>query len=262
MIQEFSKMKNRKQLPLIAKVPLLFDFNLLLEELTQFGLLNLSEFNDFDYSTDSPIHHLIEQNLEVRKLAMNDEEINKIRNMSDFRSENYRQYALTEANVFSQKNKALPPARSAKERIQRLNPLSKKYNPLADEANYGKLRSNVGPEMKALINKFVGELCRVRLSALLPEGKIKPHRDYDPSYLTRYHVPLLTNENSFFCFQVKDKIFKYNLLADGSIYFVNTGYIHWVENNGTTSRIHLMIDVKGQELLNNKIDEIAFETSL
>jgi hypothetical protein len=35
--------------------------------------------------------------------------------------------------------------------------------------------------------------------------------------------------------------------ADGSIYFFNSGMVHWVSNNGTEPRLHLIVDTNGQE---------------
>ena len=39
----------------------------------------------------------------------------------------------------------------------------------------------------------------------------------------------------------------YHMPADGSVYFFNSGIKHWVDNNGTESRLHLIIDTHGQE---------------
>jgi aspartyl/asparaginyl beta-hydroxylase (cupin superfamily) len=40
---------------------------------------------------------------------------------------------------------------------------------------------------------------------------------------------------------------EYKMPADGSIYFFNGGLLHWVSNNGTEPRLHLIADVEGQQ---------------
>ena len=41
--------------------------------------------------------------------------------------------------------------------------------------------------------------------------------------------------------------------ADGKIYFLNTGHIHWAENNSDEERIHLIVDTKDQTDIDNLI---------
>jgi aspartyl/asparaginyl beta-hydroxylase (cupin superfamily) len=41
--------------------------------------------------------------------------------------------------------------------------------------------------------------------------------------------------------------YEFNLPADGSVYFFNSGIKHWVHNNSDQARIHLIIDTHGQE---------------
>ena len=35
--------------------------------------------------------------------------------------------------------------------------------------------------------------------------------------------------------------------ADGRVYFLNAGHIHWAENNSNVNRIHLIIDTQNQD---------------
>ena len=69
----------------------------------------------------------------------------------------------------------------------------------------------------------------------MPGFTIKPHVDYDPSYITRYHIPIITNDQVLFGGKVKDKITEYIMPADGSIYFFNSGILHWVGNHAFNS---------------------------
>jgi aspartyl/asparaginyl beta-hydroxylase (cupin superfamily) len=82
---------------------------------------------------------------------------------------------------------------------------------------------------------------------LTPGFSIKPHVDYDPSYITRFHIPLVTNDDVVMGFHKSNGDHFYHMPADGSVYFFNSGIKHWVDNNGTESRLHLIIDTHGQE---------------
>jgi len=97
------------------------------------------------------------------------------------------------------------------------------------------------------LNMFKGNLARVRLAYLSPNFSLKPHVDYDPSYITRYHIPLLTNEDCLMCVKVKGVEKNIHFPADGNVYFLNAGHIHWAENNSNEGRIHLIVDTKNQE---------------
>lgn len=107
----------------------------------------------------------------------------------------------------------------------------------------------MGPELRKVADSLGGQLCRVRLAALMPGASIQPHRDYDPSYLVRYHVQLTTNADSWLFVQQKANVDQYHLKADGSIYLLNAGLVHWVKNLGVTPRIQLLIDVDGKDVL-------------
>jgi len=49
------------------------------------------------------------------------------------------------------------------------------------------------------------------------------------------------------CVKYKGETHKMHMPADGSVYFLNTGLVHWAENNGNEGRIHLVISLDGQE---------------
>ena len=49
------------------------------------------------------------------------------------------------------------------------------------------------------------------------------------------------------CVRKHKEDFKVHFPADGRVYFLNTGHIHWAENNSDEGRIHLIIDTKTQE---------------
>jgi hypothetical protein len=254
-------MRNRKDLPLVAKTQIRFHLNELVEELRKLNWLDVQQYNDFDYSAETPLKKLLEKNLEVRKLAMSATEIENCKVPEDHVSRGYRQLSLTEPFLKKEdsiQNREMNLGLSAKQRLRRLQRDSKHYDPDADERNYGKLREAVGPKLRELLAQFQGDLCRVRLAALMPGAQIQPHRDYDPSYLVRFHIPLITNSASQMCFSFQGETMKYCLQADGGVYFLNTGFIHWVENHGVEPRIHLLVDIQGQDSLAN-LQEMASE---
>jgi aspartyl/asparaginyl beta-hydroxylase (cupin superfamily) len=98
-----------------------------------------------------------------------------------------------------------------------------------------------------IINMFDSPVCRVRLAVLMPGFTIKPHVDYDPSYIVRYHIPIFTSEQVLFGGRIKDEVREYHMPADGGVYFFNSGYLHWVGNNSTEPRLHLIVDTNGQD---------------
>lgn len=226
--------KNRKQLPPVARLKKRVDVGSLLKEMITAQLLDVSAFTDFRYDGDSPLRTLLDRNVAVRKLAGSAGE------------DGYRQRSLTR---LSRGVVGLPPVVSGdspKARLARLDRGALAYDPLADERNYGELLEVVGPELRSVVDDMGGHLCRVRLAALLPGAAIQPHRDYDPTYLVRYHLPLLTNKESRIFVEVDGHIRQFHFQNDGSIYFLNTGLRHWVRNSGDTVRIHLLVDIDGQ----------------
>lgn len=133
------------------------------------------------------------------------------------------------------------------QRSKRLDPDHPSYLPEADEYNYGIRNELVQGEIKKVLNCFKAPLARVRFANLAPNFKIKPHIDYDPSYITRYHIPLITNKDCLMCVIDRNgnKITEH-FKNDGRVYFLNTGLKHWAENNSTKDRIHLIVDTKNQ----------------
>ena len=139
--------------------------------------------------------------------------------------------------------------------ITELNPDSKHlirrdghrdYN--GDERNYTKLVDWAkGTYIEELLSRFKGQTTRCRLLITEPKGFILPHMDYNTSYSIRFHIPIQTNEWSFFGIQrEKEKPELKHLDADGSIWFINQGWKHSAWNFGDTQRIHMVISVMDQ----------------
>lgn len=77
--------------------------------------------------------------------------------------------------------------------------------------------------------------------AKLPAGEfIKPHIDRSPAaqFPHKVHVPLLTNDETFFILNEDDI-----KMEVGTMYEVNNRILHSVTNNGKTDRVHLIFEI-------------------
>jgi len=97
------------------------------------------------------------------------------------------------------------------------------------------------PYLASVMEQLPGQRNRVRLMRLRPGGHI--YRHSDPLHtiaagLVRLHVPVLTNADVRFL--VNDV--PVPLLA-GETWHVDVRFPHEVANNGTTMRVHLVLDV-------------------
>lgn len=84
-----------------------------------------------------------------------------------------------------------------------------------------------------------GMFPRVMLARMAPGGVILPHQDAMPAakWPHKIHVPLVTNENVIFrCGS------EYRHLREGIAVEVNNMGVHAVNNNGDSSRIHLIFE--------------------
>ena len=162
----------------------------------------------------------------------------------------YRQLALSRFNGEQRSQNAIA-ATSARDRLKRIDRNGPDYVPEADEHNFGMLTEKVEGPIKEALDKFKSPFARVRFATLAPRSSVDPHIDYDPSYVTRYHIPIVTNKDCWMCVD-KDRIVrKVNFAADGRVYFLNTGFKHWIENNSDQWRVHLIVDTQTQADLKN-----------
>jgi|TARA_R110001583_G_scaffold93157_2_gene235950 hypothetical protein len=159
-------------------------------------------------------------------------------------AEKYKQLHLTEFDI-SKKSDIV--SSNMVGSATRVSPESDDYIPEADEYNYGIKNFLVKGEIKTLLNKFIAPLARVRFACLMPGFSINPHIDYDPYYITRFHIPIITNKDCMMCTVEGNAHFP----ADGRAYFFNTGLKHWAENNSKFPRIHLIVDLQSTDDLVN-----------
>lgn len=239
-------MLNRKQLPFIAKLNnIKINLPELLDHCKNKNLLDISVYNDIKYSANSKHQNFLVSNEYCKTNFFTEKEADLLE------GEKYKQLYLTDFDENKLSNKVNLSKTNIFERTKRLNPSDKRYLPEADELNYGVYNKYVSGPFLDILNKFKGKITRVRLAYLTPHFEIKPHVDYDPTYITRYHIPLITDEKVILGFIHKDKNFEYNLPADGTVYFFNSGIKHYVKNNSSINRLHLIIDTHGQEDLVN-----------
>jgi hypothetical protein len=100
---------------------------------------------------------------------------------------------------------------------------------------------------EAFYRQFSAPVCRARIHRLTVGKTIVPHIDYDPSYAVRIIVPIQGTDgvtNAFWPNNVRED---YNLKADGSAYFLNTGFKHAVYHEGNEDRIAFVFSLKSQE---------------
>lgn len=232
-------MKTRKELPAFIELKRKVDLDGILQQCVEENLLDYDMFNDIKLSADSHYKNfLVGNSFSKNKFFISEGE-------QQLEGDLYKQLYLTgfkkdDATVVSLEETTV------KTRLRRLQETSKKYVPELDEHNYGAPTEYYRGVLKKELDLFKSPLTRVRLAVLMPGMTIKRHRDYDPSYICRYHIPLITNEGVEFGMSVDGEDVPFKMKADGSIYFFNSGLPHWVSNNGTEPRLHLIVDTNGQ----------------
>lgn len=89
------------------------------------------------------------------------------------------------------------------------------------------------------LNYGNGTIYNVQFSLIPPNKKIKIHYDSGLHFSLshRIHLPIITNEKVLFFIGDQEFNFKTNQLVE-----INNKKGHYVENNSTKSRIHLIID--------------------
>jgi hypothetical protein len=245
-------MKNRKELPRIGYLEnISVDLNNLIPYLERNGLLNYDLYTDIKVSANSKHKDFVIAN-EFCKNSFFKED-----SAESMEGDRYVQLYLTDFDENKKSNNVVLQKTNIFSRSRRLDPEKSTYLPEADELMYGVKNSLVKGELEKVLNLFESKITRVRLACLKSNFQIKPHVDYDPSYITRYHIPIITNENAKMFIQRKDDILEFHLPADGRIYFFNSGLKHWVNNFSDKDRLHLIVDVNGQSELKH-LKEISF----
>lgn len=231
--------KGRYELPVIARLNIRFDIERLQNELKQFAGDKVWDGLGSDYA------HMCETHTRLPKMFFKEEELEGVECVCDLDWEHtsYQQLSLTEYDEGYDLNKRDEKSGSVWDtRIA-------KHDTRADERWYGKVKDDVPPYLREVLQTFKGAH-RSRFANLAPFSEVKPHIDYDTLYGVRLHIALDTNDQCFNGGWDKDgNEFKQHIPADGSVWFVNPGVKHYAINNGATPRNHLIISMDSQKVL-------------
>jgi hypothetical protein len=241
-------MKNRKQLPCFGYLKdHVVDIASLASYLDDHSILDIQQYNDIRLSADSDMKTYISINEDCYNNFFKDADEPGLESLK------FRQIALTKFDTTKalQNNNTSPD--TFFNRLKRRDPNHKNYIPHADELNYGERNELVAGELAKVLDLFKSQLTRARLTYIAAGHDIKPHVDHDPSYVTRYHIPIITHPGVIMHMERQGKQYSMHMPADGRIYFFNTGVKHWVTNQAPIDRLHLIIDVHGQSELESLV---------
>lgn len=96
------------------------------------------------------------------------------------------------------------------------------------------------PEVQKILSFFKTSISLGVFYYLRPGGKLHPHRDLTGAKLNdriRFHIPIRTNQNVFFNVAGERIIMK-----PGTLWALDTSYVHSVENAGNDVRVHIVIE--------------------
>lgn len=246
------KKLRRRDLPLFCKLDHKFDIDLLVREFHTLGLDQYDKYNDLNAGTSFYSNALTYRGY-LRKWFMSDNEIEVSElNGMGLSGQQYRQLALTEFNEDLRSKEPLDRklalyTESPKMLMKRVDPVSEHYVPEADERNYTKRTELAQGAFGGVLDAFRAKVARSRFAVLMPGFRTATHIDSDTDYTVRIHIPLISSHESVFGVVKNGLTTELHLPADGSAWFVNAGFPHYVENRGTTPRVHIIIALDGQE---------------
>lgn len=200
------------------RAPHFFDVEKLLAELNLNGNLKFDDYNDFLVQEDSAIYELIKFHQKTYALALPDDTARV--------EKKYRQYSFS----------------TIKSSPANIEILKRRESLLFEMENVTLIENRVGPYLKEILSKLPPALGRIRLAVMLPHSNIQPHVDHGARSLMRLHLPLITNKECQFFQKAGSHIHARHLPADGSLFTFNVGRRHWVNNESSAARLHLIID--------------------
>lgn len=246
--------KKRFELPVLKKLNLKFDIKKLQESYDEFVKGKTWDGLGNEYAS------LCESHTRLPKMFFKEEELKKINSVCDLNWEksSYKQLSLTDFDEnFKIEN-------TNQQKGSKWNKRIALKNPKADERWFSKIKDDV-PNYLRFVLKTIGNTHRVRFSNLGPKSFIKPHFDYNTDYSIRVHIAIKSNKHCFNGgWDKKGILHKQNIPIDGSLWFVNPGVKHFAVNDGDTERVHLIVSVDSQQLLNetNLITKTVFSKKL
>lgn len=232
----------RRELPDFGYIPhITANVQSIVDFCAEKGYTNPDVYNDVKASANSDIKDWLVANEYCKNTFFKEE------NAPSLEGELYKQLYLTGMDPSKRRGSVVQQMTDVRFRKRRLDPSRPEYVPEADEHNFGVLNDRAEGPILDFLKQFKAPLARVRFAMLAPGFKIKPHIDYDPSYIVRYHVPLITDERAIAIIERNGVPNVKHLPADGKVYFFNSGFRHWVENNSEKWRLHLIVDVQNQD---------------
>ena len=226
-------------LPAYAKVPgIQFDIGKLREEVARLNdeWVNVYQANRGLCATHEDLAADNHMHFDQINLTYYEPSLNDVLDLTELKSE-CRVIAKSEALGASRTQKY----RTKINRLDSLPPAMNEHNwyhplPIYENSYF----------RQAIESQFQSKPIRARLSRIRAGKYLTPHIDYDPSYAIRILVPIQGDKDVMSVSWVRGERIEYNLKADGSAYFLNVGFKHSVEHNGTEDRIALMFSLPDQ----------------
>lgn len=220
---------NRHQLPPYKKLSIKFDHSRLLEEF-QFFQSN-KNFDAYDG--------------EYKSLFSNNTGTEKVNNMSN--RDTKSRYNTMPLTIFDD-------SFNLSKRTELSNSFWDKKvvnnDPQSDERFYRKIVHDIPSYTSEVLAAFHPHLHRTRFAKLSAGQRIDEHVDYDTRYSVRLHIAIITNDGCTNSWRMPDgSVSTVHMPADGSVWFVNQGIPHWATNDCDTDRIHLIMSVDSQSVL-------------
>ncbi len=178
-------------------------------------------------------------------------------------SDRYVQYSLTKQTPRTiDEDILVNSSATVKSRLRRLQEGTKHYIPEADDSKYSALSEECPHSVRKLIDDIISSgdtVSRVRLAGIAPGHVLGLHRDHDPSKLIRLHIPIKTNNLCMIECENKEKEIISTHLSIGNLYILNTGRRHAVRNDSDEWRVHLLIDIRGQNFLRKSTTTVVID---
>jgi hypothetical protein len=111
------------------------------------------------------------------------------------------------------------------------------------------------PHIRAAVAAFASEVQYARLMRLTPGSRIKEHRDHDldaEAGIARVHIPITTNPGVTFELNRVPVAMK-----PGSAWYLRLSDPHRVANDGTSDRVHLVLDLVVNDWLRDMLASAA-----
>ncbi len=229
--------KSRNELPGLIKLDIKYDIVMLRKDIHEYASRDLK-----DSMEDGPYKNLRDAyGYNLTPAAYNGKTNQEVDKDFDWNKIPYKQIALTNYDP----NYEVRKDRNSGKRYDRG---FMKGDKRFDERAYSKLKNDLPEYLREVIKSFGPTVTRVCVAITEPGGGIAPHRDYDTTFSTRYHIAIDTN--------TKATMNDIHVPADGYVWFINAGKKHWVKNEGNKPRTHLMIIMDSQEVLDNEWLEV------